>query len=462
MDADINWARWLFYAIVGLPLLVWIFSTRSNVLRLLLVVFVIVFIQDVFAWRRYLVVVGVGPSIMLAYSSLMALYLRRGTFGPLGAMGAWWALFILAAGTAAVIGSIGSPLVLLELAELQEYYVEGIVFFLVGAMSLTDDEEVTRFFQGLIFLICLPLALFHGFEQVTGWRPAAMVQAGVTGVLHGAVFGNANTLADFWAMTIPIAVTMLIREPLSKARRALLFVAIVGMLVSLLLTGARGGPIFTILLTGLALVLCGVSVGRIVAVGVAGVVLLVAARFAAALLFPEAFGLSIKGYEEEGLETSRLSVWLTFAGIALTHPAGVGLRVEHLLPIARQQGTNLASAHNIYIDMALRTGFMGLFAFLGLTLTTVLRNVRAWLRASADPLRRRGLQYALLAVVGFMAGGIVEPLYHNTSKVNQLFWVLVGVSFAASRRALADSATAPAAAAVVSAWAPQPRPVENG
>jgi hypothetical protein len=52
-----------------------------------------------------------------------------------------------------------------------------------------------------------------------------------------------------------------------------------------------------------------------------------------------------------------------------------------------------------------------------------------------------------------MAAGMVEPIYDNGSKINQMFWCLCGLSYAASARAL-FSAPAAAPAAGTRGWKP--------
>jgi hypothetical protein len=59
------------------------------------------------------------------------------------------------------------------------------------------------------------------------------------------------------------------------------------------------------------------------------------------------------------------------------------------------------------------------------------------LRTAQDPQTRRAALYLFLAVGGFLLGGVVEPIYTNGYKLNQLFWLLLGISLANSRRALA-------------------------
>jgi hypothetical protein len=47
--------------------------------------------------------------------------------------------------------------------------------------------------------------------------------------------------------------------------------------------------------------------------------------------------------------------------------------------------------------------------------------------------------YPLIAVVGFLAAGVVEPIYALAPKLNQFLWLLAGIGAAASARVLAGA-----------------------
>ena len=219
------------------------------------------------------------------------------------------------------------------------------------------------------------------------------------------------------------------------------------MSMSLLLTSARGGMIFTTLLCGLALLLVGFSIFRVLSAGFALALVLGVSWLAASRLFPDFFHRITDQLQEEGLQTNRFRTFLTFAQMALDHPLGLGLDLDTVLAVRAQYGTNLGSAHNIYIDRAVQSGIFGLITFLALTGHIVLTNVRAIRLPKLDPERRRALTYVLLPVLGFLAAGMVEPVYDIGCKLTLLFWFVCGLSYTASKRALTEFSARPAAAA---------------
>lgn len=444
---DIDWLRWFVLGVVGVPLLVWLVAGRDRVLRVIVVLAVVIFIQDTFVWRRYIVAIGVGPALILCYVAVMGLYLQQGRFPKLGAAGALWVLFLAAAVIGVIVGSIGTGLIYFNINLFQEFYLEGLLFFVLGVMALRDDEDVLRFFFWYALVIGFGVTVLHLFELLTGWRPATVELAyaqGLAGegkiVNPGGVFPNPNTLGSYYVMTIPVVLLQVLRGGFGGWKRAALGIALVLMTMSLGLTTARGGMVFTSLVCGYGLVLAGFSIGRVLGAGTVLAALLTAAWFSAGILVPEIRERITAQLEEEGLKTGRFDTWMTFATIAVENPLGLGLEATTIKAVSKLHGTTLGSAHNTFIDRAVKTGVFGLIAFVSLVGHILLRNLRALARSRGDPTRRRALVYLLLPLVGFCAAGIVEPIYDNGSKINQMFWCLCGLSYAASTRALASSA----------------------
>jgi O-antigen ligase len=412
---DIDWLRWFVFAVLGLPLLVWLVATRNGPLRVIAVLAVVIFVQDTFVWRRYIVAVGVGPALILCYVAVMGLYLQQGRFARLGVAGALWGMFLAAALIGVIVGSVGTGLLFFNINLFQEFYLEGLLFFVLGMMALRDDDEVLRFFFWYALVIGFGVTVLHMFELLTGWRPATVQLAysqGLAGegkiVNPGGVFPNPNTLGSYYVMTIPVVLLQVLRGGFGGWRRAALGVALVLMTMSLGLTTARGGMLFTTLVCGYGLVLAGFSVGRVVGAGAALAALVAAAWLSAGVLVPEVRERITLQLEEEGLKTGRFDTWMTFATIAVENPLGLGLEATTIKAVSKLHGTTLGSAHNTFIDRAVKTGVFGLFAFLALIGHVVMRNLRALQRSRHDPTKHRALVYLLLPIVGFMAAGMVS------------------------------------------------------
>jgi len=441
---DVSYARWLVYLIVGVPALTWLFTTRNNTLRLLAVAGILILVQEVFTSRRQFLGISVGPSVAFAYVALIGLYFQRGRFPSLGVQGVLWAGFLFSALIGLILGSFGTGSLFRNILLFQEHYFEGAIFFLVGMMALDRDEEVNRFLYGFVVLICGGVAVLHLVFLITGWHPAAAEQivtrsAGDYTQFGGVIFLNPNTQADFYAMTLPMALLFFLGRRSSVPRRFLLGAILMAMTVSLLLQAARGGLLATIVMAGIALLLSGEPLGRTVVAAVAGVFAIGGAILAGIYILPETFEAMFAHLSQEGLETERFWAWSGFLRMLADHPFGIGLIPENILATGGRYGTGtLANAHSIYLNIAVKTGILGLIAFLALVGSVVMRNWRV-LRAAQDPETRQAALYLLLALGGFLLAGTLEPIYTNGYKLNQLFWLLAGLSLATSQRALATA-----------------------
>ena len=93
----------------------------------------------------------------------------------------------------------------------------------------------------------------------------------------------------------------------------------------------------------------------------------------------------------------------------------------------------MSSAHNVYLDMGLQLGIPGLLLFLALIWNALARNRRAS-RLTDDVATRDGLRYAFLALLGYCMVGFFEPVYLADTKMNNLFWMIIGLGAGAANR----------------------------
>jgi O-antigen ligase len=437
---EINWTRWFVYLVVGVPSLTWVLFTKNNVQRLLAVLGILVFVEGLFTWRRNFIAIGVGTSVIFVYIALMGLYLQRGRFPSLGAQGFLWLAFLFAASIGAMMGSLGTGLLLFNIRDFQEYYFEGAFYFLVGMMAFDRDEDVNRFLHWFVVLIGGGAAALHILFLVIGWRPPGFEYTGaVVGSIEfiGGAFPHPNTQADFLAMVLPITLLIFLRGRSGGANRLLVGAVLTAMTISLLLTGGRGGILATAVMIGVAVSLSGERLGRTVQVSLLGVFAVAGASLIGIYLLPQVFKEAFGYLAEEGLETNRFRTWSQFSRMLADHPFGVGLPPENILAIGDRYGTGgLSNAHSIYLNIAVKTGVMGLLAFLALVGSVLGRAWRV-LRVTRDPQARQATLFLFLAICGFLLGGAVEPIYTNGFKLNHLLWLLVGLSLATSRRAMA-------------------------
>jgi O-antigen ligase len=435
----IDWTRWLFYLLAGVPFIVWLFFTRNRVLRLLAVVCFGMFLQDSIVGRRYTAVgASVAPSLMLAYIALLAEVLSQRRMPQLGAYLPLWLAFLFFAAVGIPAGSVGTGLWTLNIMQFQLAYFEGIVFFVYGVVALRQNDETMRFLRHLI-LVGLGVGLVHMFSLGTGFRfrNSIVENEGEGGVFYAGVLDNINSLGSLYVMIIPVALAILVGQRQSRAWRIVTLTALIGMAGSLVLSASRGGIIFTMMMCFVALAAGRLGVARAVAASTVAGLATVVGYFVTVALLPDAWRIVTANVAEEGLATNRFYLFGRYTMMLFENPFGIGLSVANFgLMLSRYGIPGVVSAHNIYLDIGLQTGLPGLLLFLSICGLVLLQNRRAF-RLARDRQQRDTLLLLFLPVLGFLAVGFFEPIYTISTKLNNLFWLLCGLSVGESARVFA-------------------------
>lgn len=116
-----------------------------------------------------------------------------------------------------------------------------VFFFLAGQLWADVSERAWKNFGLAVLIYAVSLSLFAIFQFFTSHGLLYWVIH-----THGDVFGpyvNHNDYAGLMEILIPIALCYSITRPLGSSRRALLLFGVCGAVVSVLLSGSRGGMI---------------------------------------------------------------------------------------------------------------------------------------------------------------------------------------------------------------------------
>lgn len=450
-QSDLNLQRWLIYLVFGVPVLAWVFLTRNRILRLTAVVGVLVFVQQSLVSRRYVWAFGVGPAIIFAYVALVSSMLQSRRLPRLGALPLLWSAFLFSALIGLAVGSLGSGLLLWNVIAFQDFYVESAVLFFVGAFALSGMEEFRKVPAMLVWL-GLGVSITHLACVATGYRfpdwPASMARDSYW-FQYGGVFTNVNTLANAILLTMPVSVSVAADGRERFPLRVLAGVATVAMGVSLILTSARGPYGFAVLLCSVALFARRTGFLTSLLGAIALTLVLALTYFATVDLFADAFGDVLEDLRLTGLATDRPLIWLGYLSLVVSHPFGVGLTEQNVWPYIGQFSLRYELAHNIYLDIAARAGIAGALCFIALLAGIFMRVIRG-IRFASDPRDRTLMQRLLLVVIAYPMGGLVEPIFQNSYKLTQLYFLLCGIAVAAATAVLAARRTEAAQAVATS------------
>lgn len=432
----INWVRWLVYLLGGVPLLAWLLFTRDRVLRLVAVVAFLLFMQDNIIGRRYVIGgASLAPSTALAYVALLAEVMSQRRLPRMGAFLPLWLGFLFLAATNIVVGSVGTGLWGVNIKQFQIFYLEGVLIFAYGVIALRTDQDVLRYTRFLM-LLGLGVAIVHMVTVATGFRFRNAIDQ-YAGVYYAGVLDNSNSLGSLYAMWVPVGLSLAVGPRQPALWRFATIASLVGMFGSLILSGSRGGILFTVLTSFLAFASSRAGVRRAffatVLTAIGGAIGYAVLGFVAPDALREILGIA----NEEGASTDRFSLFARYFAMLLDHPFGVGLAVANFDAKVAEYGIpGVVSAHNIYLDIALQSGILGLGVFLAIAFAAIFSNRRA-AALTADRGQREALVYLFLPIVGFLGVGFFEPIFTISNKLNTLFWISVGLSVGASQRILA-------------------------
>jgi len=435
--------RWTVYLILGPPALLAFFLIPSGYWRILALLAVLVFIEETMLTPRLFYVVGASLTGALAYSMFASFVLRPSIRQRMSGIGLAWGALLFFGLCGVVIGFLNSDLgIPRNLFMWQIYYVEALLFFLLGRCAFDEPEQVVKAMTFVVFLGtgAAAIQLFSLATGITFYHAEiqeGMVDATSQSYRHGGLFHNPNRLADFCVMMVPVALLLrLERRDLSTLVSLGLVVGIVLMTTATILTASRGALLVLPMVLLAALLISRIELRTTVALAAVGIIVLPLIGWLMTAVFPAYFDRVVDRFTAAGLQTSRFQLWAFTLELLLKNPLGVGQHPQSFYQLALQQGIPLGNPHSIYLHVAVQAGIPGLIAFL-VIVGSVMR--RAWLARSlgTGALRLAGA-LLFLAVLGFMLSGISHHLFTNT-KIQRIFWIMAG------------------AASFLPAWLPQAR-----
>lgn len=429
---NLNWTRWAFYMAVGPPFFLMLFMLRPRYWKTILLLLMIVFVEAVFLTWRPIGYIAFSLTGAMGYVILASLLTQPEARRGMLAQTFPWVLFIASALVGVLIGSTSrvsdGPTNWLYF---QQYYLEGILFFWIGRTAIRDGADCEKVLHWLI-LFGGGAAILHFFNLVTGYGFYAsrdfLDPTGTEGWRYGSVFVNPNSLADFYAVVLPIALICRMGWSRPSFRTGVLILASAAMMVgSLALTGSRGGA--GVAIAALALGVLLLPIGLRSSIGwlfFAGLTLAVA-YLTVTNVVEGGLDLTLERFRGRGLTDIRYEIWSKTITSILDHPLGIGLDPYIFADTVRVGGVR--GAHNTYLEIASQIGILGLVAFLWIIGASMAGLWRA--RRSSNPHAKTAATALFVALFAFLLAGLVEPIYHNGLKLQRIFWILMGIGSAA-------------------------------
>lgn len=423
-----DWTRWAFYLAVGPPFLLMLFLLPSRRIKATILLFMLVFVEAVLLTWRPIGYIGFSLSGAMAYVIIVSQLGQPEARGRMVALGFPWMLFFTCAVIGTLIGST-SPISsgLTNWLYLQEFYLEGILFFWVGRMAFSDSADAEKLLQWLVYFGA-GAAVLHFFSLATGYTFYATIAGeGPESWRYGGVFANPNSLAAFYAIALPAALICRMGWSRPNQRTGLLILVAAALMVgSLALTGSRGGSLVTIAMLGFAVALLPINLRSSIGWMFFAAFVLGIAYFTVTHTVEGGLNLTIERFRGRGLQDARYEIWAKTLQSIVRHPFGIGLD-PYIYGSTLRLGVN--TAHNIYLELASQIGILGLFAFLWIVGSSLRAVWRA--RRSRSPQARTATTALFIGLVGFLLAGFAEPIFNSGIKFQRIFWLLLGMGSAA-------------------------------
>lgn len=302
-----------------------------------------------------------------------------------------------------------------------------LAYFLVVNL-IRSREWVMRCIFGII-ASCTAVSLYGLFEHFFGLAATTWHDTRLFEDISGRVvstFENPNVLSEYLIMCIPIIFTAMISSKTPKSKIALLSSVVAGV-GCLVFTWSRGAWIG--FLIGAVLFLLMHNKNTLVA--------LFLGAFAVPflpLVLPQSIVQRITsiGNMSDGSTIYRVSTWQSVWKIIKDYwQSGIGIGEEAFEKIYRLYATvgieNAPHSHNLYMQILVELGIVGLVAFVALML--VWAQSAFTLHVSERRCEKMYSNAIFCGIVAVLAQGMTDYIWYNY-RIFLMFWLLIGLGTA--------------------------------
>lgn len=308
------------------------------------------------------------------------------------------------------------------------FYGTDFLLMLILVSAIKSKEQLSTVLE--IILIGVALAGVYGVYQ--GIRGVPVVQSqvdvnlneGMPGRIYS-VFDNSNVFAQLIVMFAPFFAAVIISSK-GWQKRLLFTVAALPLLISLLMTYSRSGYV------GLAVAL----IVFIFLVKKSLIPLFIALGLLAVPFLPDTILRRISTITnlQDSSITYRFDILETMWAVVKDFwYTGVGLGSDAVQMVTENYEIQTTSvplhAHNVYLQIWLETGIVGLFAFVGWMIRTVKTSLRVVFDEKADPYLQNVLKAGVSGLLGLLVIALVEYIWYYP-RVMMLFWIFMGIILA--------------------------------
>jgi putative inorganic carbon (HCO3(-)) transporter len=317
------------------------------------------------------------------------------------------------------------------------FYGTDFLIMLILVSSIRTKEQFSTVLE--IIMVGVALAGLYGFYQGIVGVPIIQSQVdldlneGMPGRVFS-VFGNSNIFAQIIVMFVPFFAAIILSAR-GWQKKALFLVAALPSLAALLMTYSRSGYVGLAVTALVFVFLVRRSLIPLFAVlGILAVPFLPDTVIRRISTITNLEDTSIT-YRFEIIET----MWPVVKDFWYT---GIGLGSDAVKRVTENYEVITKStplhAHNLYIQIWLETGIVGVLSFAGWMVRTIKKSLRVVFGREVDPYLQNALKAGVSGLIGLLVIAIVEYVWYYP-RAMMLFWVFMGLTISAFRLAARTS-----------------------
>ena len=332
---------------------------------------------------------------------------------------AWIILFVLIY----ILSAITSLSVMTSI-QIAMLVVSFILFYFVIINSVTTEKHlkimVTSFISiGLIISIYgIYQYLFAGTFSSASFVDKEMFQDITTRV--SGTFDNPNVMGEYLLLVIPVAMTFCFNSKKWLERIASIAITAI-MVVCLALTYSRGCYLGLIACIGIFLLLINLKF----------ILLFIAGIIAVPFALPQSIinRFSSIGNTNDSSTSYRISIWKGAIDMIKDYwyrPIGQGtVAFNRIYPLYSYSGVGAEHTHNLFLQLIIETGILGIIAFIGL-----IFKFYQYLFNGLKKCKEKTMSINMIAYVSGMTGFIIQSMFDNTwynNRIILIFWIFIAL-----------------------------------
>ena len=313
-------------------------------------------------------------------------------------------------------------------------YLSFFAFYFITKVSLLNFSEKKISTLWLIMFLCtLFISAIGIYQYLIGVEPLASWEDPTQENTHTRVYstlGNPNLLAGILILIFPLGITFFVKSK-KNLSRIFYLIALITILLCTIFTGSRGGYIGLIVEIFLGIVvlflyfLQKVKIKNKILITFLSLISLLCLIFIIVFLFPVIVERisTIFTFREHSSNNYRINVWLSCLEMFKQNwllGIGPGNNTFFLAyGLYMKSGFDALAAYNVFLEIGLETGILGLLTFAFMLVVSFLKLHRLFWEK--DELSSLGI---FISLAGVISHGIFDTVFFRP-QIFILFWFLI-------------------------------------